>query len=209
MTRDSKNLTMFNHRLNLASNKSSRTTTREMARKLYMSYPTCVLADDPETEYSIRNRYAQLYQVPLAAIHIIGSAKTGFSLIKNKKFELGISDLDIAVVDIDLFKKFWEEAFELSKGFQANRFQDPLLDGEVVIGGGQKRFLEYLQKGIIAPDFLPAGSLRARLTNDSARVSKDYKHIFGKISAFFYASELFFQDKQQFAIQNHWDEVVR
>ena len=200
---------MFEHRKNLAENKSSRTSTREMARKLYMSYPTSVLADDPETEYSIRNRYAALYSVPLAAVHIIGSAKTGFSLIKKTSFQPKVSDLDIAIVDIRVFQVFWEEAYETSRGFEANLFQDPMKDGQVVVGGGKKRFLTYLQRCIISPDYLPPGNLRQRLISDSGRISENYKAKFGKISAFFYASELFFQNKQQDAIETHWSEVIR
>jgi hypothetical protein len=197
---------MFSHRKNLAENRTSRTTSREMARKLYLSYPTCVLAEDPETEYSIRNRFALLYNIPLASVQIIGSAKTGFSLIKNSEFQPQTSDLDVAIIDPRIFQQFWEDAYETSRGFEATRFQDPLKDGALLVGGGQKRFIAYLQRGIIAPDFLPSGNLRQRLIADSERISSNYRAYFGKISAFFYASEIFFQSKQQDAIETHWNE---
>jgi len=175
-----------------------------MARKLYLSYPTCALADDPETEYAIRNRFASLYNVPLTGVQVIGSAKTGFSLIKKSAFAASTSDLDVAVIDARLFHHFWEDAYETSRGFEANRFQDPLQGGEVIVGGGQRRFLTYLQRGIIAPDFLPPGHLRQRLIADAERISSNHKQQFAKVSAFFYASELFFQSKQQDAIEKHW-----
>lgn len=195
---------MFDHRKNLADNKQSRTSSREMARKLYLSYPTCALSEDPETEYTIRNRFASLYTVPLAAVQIIGSAKTGFSLVKKSAFVPKTSDLDVAIIDARLFQLFWEEAYEISRGFEANRFQDPLRDGLVIVGGGQRRFLDYLQRGIIAPEYLPPGNLRQKLIADSERISASNRQNFAKISAFFYASELFFQSKQQDAVEKHW-----
>lgn len=197
---------MFDHRKNLANNKQNRTSSREMARKLYLSYPTSVLIDDPETEYVIRNRFASLYTVPLAAVQIIGSAKTGFSLVKNSEFIPMTSDLDVAIIDAGLFQRFWEEAYETSRGFEANRFQDPQKDGQVVVGAGQRRFLTYLQRGIIAPAYLPPGNLRQKLIADSERISASYRKHFAKISAFFYASELFFQSKQEDAIEKHWQQ---
>lgn len=200
---------MFDHRKNLADNRSSRTSPREMARKLYLSYPTCVLAEDPETEYAIRNRFASLYNIPLAGIQIIGSAKTGFSLIKDTAFQPKTSDLDVAIIDARIFQQFWEDAYETSRGFEATRFQDPLKDGVRVVGGGRERFLAYLQRGIIAPEYLPPGHLRQRLIADGERVSATYRMHFAKISAYFYASELFFQSKQQDAIETHWNEDYR
>lgn len=197
---------MFDHRQNLKQNKQDRTSPREMARKLYLSYPTCALSDDPETEYAIRNRFATLYSVPLSGVQIIGSAKTGFSLIKKSAFTPKTSDLDVAIIDGRLFHQFWEDAYETSHGFEASRFQDPFHNGKNLIGEGQRRFLSYLQRGIIAPDYLPPGHLRQRLIADANRISSSHKLHFAKISAFIYASELFFQSKQLDAIEKHWQQ---
>jgi len=198
---------MFDHRQNLDKNRQDRTSSREMARKLYLSYPTCALSNDPETEYVIRNRFASLYKVPLSGIQIIGSAKTGFSLVKKSSFSPKTSDLDVAVIDGRLFHEFWEDAYETSRGFEENRFQDPIQHGKVIVGGGRSRFLSYLQRGIIAPDYLPPGHLRQRLIADADRISTHHKQQFAKISAFFYVSELFFQSKQQDAIEKHWQQT--
>jgi hypothetical protein len=177
-----------------------------MARKLYLSYPTNALSNDPEAEYAIRNRFASVYNVPLSAVQIIGSAKTGFSLIKKSIFNPKTSDLDVAIIDGRLFHQFWEDAYETSYGFEATRFQDPLHEGKILIGGGKTRFLSYLQRGIIAPNFLPSGHLRQRLIADADRISSNHKQQFKTISAFIYASELFFQRKQLEAIETHWQQ---
>jgi hypothetical protein len=198
---------MFDHRINLRDNKSKRTSPKEMARKLYLSFPTCNVATEPEVEYEIRNKYANSYDVPLSCVQLIGSGKTGFSLVKNTEFTPGRSDLDLAVIDQRLFARLWEEAHQASNGFEPNRFTDPVIDGQAIVGGAHRRFLDYLARGIIAPDFLPSGSLRQRLIGNADRISGQYRNYFKKTSAFFYASEYFFQLKQQDAILKHWENL--
>jgi hypothetical protein len=198
---------LWNYKKNLEDNKIRRTNSNEMARKLFLSYPTCAFLDDHEVEFSIRDRVRRLYGIPLSSVQVTGSAKTGFSLIKNTEFKKGASDLDLAIIDHPLFLKVWEEAHELSNGFDATKFQDSYKDGKHIVGSGQKRFLQYLQRGIISPDFLPTGEPRRRILSDFSRVTQDHQDSFSKISAFFYAGEYFFQSKQKEAIDKHWDSL--
>jgi len=199
---------VWDYKKNLEENRSRKTNSGEMARKLYLSYPTCAFNDDYEAEFSIRDRVRKLYQIPLSSVQVIGSAKTGFSLIKNTDFKKGASDLDLAIIDPTMFAKIWEEAHEMSRGFEATRFNDFREgNGQIVTGSGQKRFLQYLQRGIIAPDFLPQGELRRRILADFARVTQSHQDCFSKISAFFYAGEYFFQVKQREAVEMHWEAL--
>lgn len=199
---------MWDYKANLQKNRIEKTNSGEMARKLFLSYPTCVFIDDHEVEFSIRDRVRKLYQVPLSSVQVIGSAKTGFSLVKKTEFKKGASDLDLAIIDPTMFAKIWEEAHEMSRGFEATRFNDlPDASGQIVIGSGQKRFLQYIQRGIISPDYLPQGEPRRRIIADFARVTQTYQDSFSKISAFFYSSEYFFQVKQTEAINKHWEAL--
>lgn len=199
---------MWDYKNNLEENRSKKTNSGEMARKLFLSYPTCAFIDDHELEFSIRDRVRKLYQIPLSSVQVIGSAKTGFSLVKNTEFKKGVSDLDLAIIDHTMFAKIWEEAHEMSLGFEATRFNDfRTVAGEIVPGSGQKRFLQYLQRGIIAPDFLPQGEPRRKILADFARVTQSHEDSFSKISAFFYASEYFFQVKQKEAVDKHWEAL--
>lgn len=198
---------MFDYKQNLKDNKTQRVATREMARKLFLSYPTSVFLEKPEIEYQIRDRTARMYGVPISAIQVTGSAKAGFSLIKGKDFDPRHSDLDLAIIDTKLFATCWEEAHLISNGFSADKFNDPIDDkGATVVGGGRARFLKYVQRGIINPEFLPSGPLRARIISNATRISKDFLEHFGKVTTFFYASEFFFQTKQEEAIHTHWEK---
>lgn len=196
---------MFDYRRNLTENKTRSTSTGEMARKLYLSYPTCVFAEIPEVEYAVRDAASRLYSVPLTAIQVTGSAKTGFSLIKETDFDPMKSDLDLAVIDQRFFSFLWEESYIASNGFSADRFEDPLDEkGERALGAGRLRFLKYVQRGIISPYFMPASQLRAELLRDVARLGADHRKNFKKITVFFYASEFFFHSKQEDSINKHW-----
>lgn len=198
---------MFDYKKNLKENKERRSTSKEMARKLYLSYPTSAFVDKHEIEYEIRNRVRNLYQIPISSVQVIGSAKTGFSLIKKTDFKRGSSDLDLAVIDPTLFNRLWEESYEASNGFEANKFQDILIDGVTKVGSGKERFLDYLYRGIISPDFLPSGHYRAKIFQDFERITNGYKEDFKKISAFFYCNEFFLQEKLRDTIDKHWAQL--
>ena len=198
---------MLDYKENLKENKRRRSTSREMARKLYLSYPTSAFVDKHEVEYEIRNRVRNLYQIPISSVQVIGSAKTGFSLIKKTDFKRGESDLDLAVVDVSLFNRLWETSYEASNGFEANKFQDILINGVAKAGSGKERFLDYLYRGVISPDFLPAGTYRAKIFQDFARITDSYKDDFKKISAFFYCNEFFLQEKLKDTIDKHWAQI--
>lgn len=198
---------MFDYRNNLQENKEKHSSSKEMARKLYLSYPTSAFYDNHEVEYEIRNRVRRMYQIPISAVQVIGSAKTGFSLIKKTEFRKGVSDLDLALIDPTLFNRLWEEAYEASNGFHANKFQDMLINGSISVGSGRSRFLDYLNRGIIAPEFLPSGTYRAKIFSDFERVTQSYKSEFKKISPFFYCNEFFLQEKLKDTIDKHWAQV--
>ena len=198
---------MWDYKKNLAENKGKRTKSSEMARKLFLSYPTCAFFDDHEVEFAIRDRVRKIYNIPISSVQVTGSAKTGFSLIKKTDFKRGSSDLDLAIIDLRLFSTIWEEAHESSNGFEATRFVDIAKDGEIQIGSGQRRFLHYLHRGIISPEFLPSGDVRRRIIETFAKITKDHQDSFSKISAFFYSTEYFFQTKQKEAIDKHWESL--
>jgi hypothetical protein len=199
---------MWDYRKNLKENKERRSSLTEMARKLYLSYPTSAFIDQHEVEYEIRDRVRRLYNIPLSSVQVIGSAKTGFSLIKKTDFKRGESDLDLAIIDASLFNRMWEEAYEMSRGYEATRFQDARQDGgQIVVGSGRSSFLNYLQRGILVPDYLPSGAQRAKIFSDFERITETYKQDFKKVSAFFYCNEFFFQEKLKDTIGKHWSEI--
>src|ERR1041384_100371 len=81
----------------------------EIARKLYLCYPTRVFVDLEELEFEILNDISLHFGIPFNHVQVVGSAKTGFSYFQNKAFVPGESDLDIALIDLNLFTQYCEE----------------------------------------------------------------------------------------------------
>lgn len=183
--------------------KNNGVSAATMARKVFLSFPTHVFATDQDLEFELIDKIAQFFKVPFNGVQIVGSAKTGFSLIKNTAFDSIRSDLDIALVDRELFGKYWEIAFNRSDGFEIGAFR---LVGQSQGDAGErrKRFLKFLQKGVLSPDFFPQCVERAELESQFRDLSQGYSIHFAKISAFIYASETFFESKQKDAINHYW-----
>lgn len=183
--------------------KNSGVSATTMARKVFLSFPTHVFAKDQDLEFELIDKVARFFKVPFAGVQIVGSAKTGFSLIKNTDFDSIRSDLDIALIDRELFGKFWEIAFNRSDGFQLGAFQLVGQNKEDATAR-RKRFLKFLQRGILSPDFFPQCVERAELESQFRDLSQGYSMHFARISAYIYASETFFEAKQKDAVDHYW-----
>ena len=144
--------------------------------------------------------------VPISSIHIAGSAKTGFSLIKGTKFSPDSSDLDVAIVDEKYFMVLWSQCYLDSRGFEATRFSDKFNGNTRIPRSGKEIFEQYLCKGIISPKEMPSGPARAKILGDFERLSRSFKTHFNDISFYIYANETFFQEKQKTAIDYYWSE---
>lgn len=193
----------MNYRDALDVAKNNGVSAVTMARKVFLSFPTHAFADDQELEFELVDKVALFFKVPFTGVQIVGSAKTGFSLIKGTEFNATRSDLDIALVDRELFSKYWEIAFKRSSGFEVGPFQQVGQDQRNA-AERRKRFLQLLQKGIISPNFFPQCVERGELEAQFLDLSHGYSSHFSKISAFIYASETFFEAKQEDAINHYW-----
>ncbi len=101
----------------IKSSRDKKDPLLDISRKIYLSYKTEVFRDDEEIEFYIINSISKYFNVPFSSVQVCGSAKTGLSFHKEKKFITCESDLDIAVISLELFNKFAESANEISKGY--------------------------------------------------------------------------------------------
>ncbi len=191
----------YHKALNEAKEKSVPVET--VARMVYLSFPTHVFSSEPHLEFDLIDKIARFFKIPFSAVQIIGSAKTGFSLISKQEFSQGKSDLDIALVDRDLFSKYWEIAFVRSKAFEVGAFQTSGTEQKKALEN-KKRFLDFLHRGIINPALFPQCPERSELEEHFYKLSDGYSNYFSRISAFIYASESFLEAKQASAINHYW-----
>lgn len=79
-------------------------------------------------------------------VFLVGSAKLGFSIAPHKRFRPfnDESDLDLAIVSPELFKRVWHEVDEYRS-----------INGD---WSASRKFADYLSRGWLRPDKLPASS---------------------------------------------------
>ena len=172
----------------------------------YIAPDTCMGLTNVD-ERSLRARIAERFEIELASVIIVGSAKLGFTLTHKKAASEGDqdrppfspfsenSDVDVAIVSDHLFDSIWKRCFEFwhSSGYGRS-------DGYWPRG---KHFRDYVFRGWMRPDHLPSeGSFTYKsewfdffrlLTSE--RAAGDYK-----VTAGLYREAYFLKAYQQIAI---------
>lgn len=177
--------------------KNAKNTT-EIVRKIYLTYPTIAFEDNYDTQYEILNDISTFFRVPITAIQIAGSSKTGYSFHKQQAFQPGISDLDIAIIDSTVFLKYMELVFHITDGYRLGQ-HFPI---DTVKGGSSKdSYMQYIGKGIFAAEYMPQCPERAEWRSFFGELSKKHTKLFKSINARLYLSQKFFENKQRNAIE--------
>jgi hypothetical protein len=109
--------------------------------------------------YSFRKRIAENFEVYFDDVMISGSAKLGFSPQKGTLFDLD-SDIDVAIVSMDLFERIMESIRGYQMQLRENRKTVTQRELDMY-----HKFLEYGAMGWLRPDLLPT-SFRVRRMKD-------------------------------------------
>lgn len=109
-----------------------------------------IFNDNQDAYYEFRNRIAKQFNINFGDVFVVGSAKLGYSYHKGTDFTLD-SDIDVVIVNADLFAEFHkticEYQYKLDKGYRT-------ITKENI--ERYHKFLEYMAKGWMRPDKLPA-----------------------------------------------------
>ena len=167
-------------------------------RKVYLSYPTNALIGEEERQFLIFNEISEYFKIPIVNVQVVGSAKTGHSFHKNTPFTAKTSDLDIAIIDTNLFLLYTEWVFKTTKGF-TDRSGFPIIDGVSTYN----QYIQYVAKGIFRPDLMPSGNKRINWLKFFGNLSSQHKDLFKSINGGIYMSQLYFEYKQTSIINNH------
>lgn len=171
-----------------------------IARRIYFLSPTAAFEKDPDRELQIYLKVSEFFDIPFNSIQIVGSAKTGTSLVKNTPFSAENSDIDIAVVDQSLFMYYVERAFNISEGYVRNDlFPKNKADGKPTT----TYFKDCLAKGIFRPDLMPHCPERAEWMSFFSKLSSRHQEFCNGMSAAIYASSIFFEWKQKITIDKY------
>jgi len=180
----------MNHIESIEKSLKDKLSLNEIVRKVYLTYPTSALVDKEEKQYEILNEISQHFTIPINHIQVCGSSKVGQSFHKVSTFTPKISDLDIAIIDPNLFLKYSELVFSITKGFQdITKFTSSK-------GKSFESYTLYISKGIFRPDFMPTCPERVNWFKFFHTLSLKHNDYFKSINAGIYNSQLFFEYKQ-------------
>lgn len=123
----------------------------QLVRK-YLFHGIPFVFDSRESDYyDFRARIATRWDVRFHEVLILGSAKLGYSYYKKTLFSLD-SDIDVAIVSLDLFELFEKEISNVQYQIDKGMITMTAYEEEQYF-----KFLKYLVKGWMRPDLLPRG----------------------------------------------------
>lgn len=181
---------MYNTGIQLGIDNSVRNDV--IARKVYLSFPTYIFIGNEELEFELLNSISNFFKIPYTSVQVVGSSKTGFSYYKNKDFIKGESDLDIAIVDENLFIEYCEIILRETNGFKDISNFGRTKDGD----SNFDSYKTYITKGIFRPDLMPNCEARKKWFVFFNKLSSKYFELFSDINAGIYLSQKFFEYKQ-------------
>jgi len=118
-------------------------------RKIFFHGIPHVFKDRENEYFEFRNKIAKNFGISFHEVFIVGSAKLGFSYIKNKDFDYD-SDVDVVIVNEKLFDKYYDKIGDYQYLLDKNHRTVDLSELKEY-----SLFLRYLVKGWMRPDKLP------------------------------------------------------
>ena len=161
------------------------------ARRLFVEERCAALASERETEFEIKRRVSDLFEVAYTSVFFAGSAQLGFSVHKDQLFKRAESDLDVACVDVGLFQRAWMDAVSVTRAFT----------DLTPFSGHSPGDIEYfksalLRRGMIKVSAMPSSDLSRRWRSFEDELSRTHSSIFSRINFAIYMNEYAFCWKQ-------------
>lgn len=176
----------------LESLKDSKVTDEEIVEKYVQFGTPIIFKEDEHLYYSLKRDVANYFSASIDSVHVVGSSKLGFS-IAPQKFLVDMhddSDIDVAIIDSNLYDSLWEQLFEFNINLQVRNEREQR---------NYSKFLSYFFRGWLRPDLFPAKFNGTQAWFDFFR-SISYKQYDGrKINGAVYRNEYFFK---QYHISN-------
>ncbi|RVQ66948.1 hypothetical protein EKN06_08340 [Croceicoccus ponticola] len=163
----------------------------ERARRLFITERPASLSRDQDREFRIKTEISQQFSIPYTAVSFCGSAQIGFSVHKDQLFQPGVSDLDAACIDAQLFQRAWIDVIETTRAFtDLTPFGHRTTD-EINVFREQ-----IVKRGMIRVDAMPLSETKTAWSTFQGRVSRKHTDLFKRISLAIYLNEYAFCWKQ-------------
>ena len=124
-------------------------TNEELVERYIWFGIPAIFSDCEQKYYDLKKEISTQFPVKSKNnIIVVGSAKLGFSIAPRKRFRdiQDESDIDVAIIDEELFDSYWERLFEFNINVKSRSEKEE---------GLYQKFLEYFFKGWLRPDLFP------------------------------------------------------
>jgi len=157
--------------------------------RLYLSSPTYSFISEDDSTYMILNEISNNFSIPFKHIYVTGSAHIGFSLKTSTEFTSKSSDLDIAIVDSNLFEIILNKISDETMYFS----NKSVFKNEQMY----KSYISNIAKGLIHPRYFPFGKTKKTWDTFFYTLTMKHSEKYNKITACLFLSENSFKKKQK------------
>lgn len=168
-----------------------------LARQVFLLGPASTFKGWEAQSFELIQEIADFFSVGVRSVGFCGSGHLGFSPVKLRPFVEGKSDLDVAIVDSECFRRYHEIVLIETRQF-ALRHKFPTIydsrDGSTTSAFPSYR--SYAARGMIRPDLMPDCGQKIAWMDFFRGLSRRHRPRYGKISAAVYLSEVAFTLKQ-------------
>lgn len=166
----------------------------ERSKRIFIAKRAECFVDDEDREFQLKQEISSRFGVPYPSISFTGSAQIGFSIHKDALFEPGVSDLDVACIDAQLFQRAWIDVIQTTRAFTdlskfAQRADKVKLFKERIV-----------KRGMILVDEMPTSHLSNKWRSSQDQISRKHAGLFGRVSVAIYLNEYAFCWKQNSSI---------
>ncbi|KES12987.1 hypothetical protein SASC598P14_005750 [Snodgrassella alvi SCGC AB-598-P14] len=170
-----------------------------IAEKIFLIYPSYVFRNNEDLQYNIYKEISEKFKIPITSIQLCGSGKVGYSYYKLRPFDPLQSDLDIAIINSNLFNFYMENILSQSNDLELIYFSS---------SGTKKSYTKYISKGWLRPDFMPNITLKTDWFQFFGFLSNKYSNYFAKINAGIFLSESIFRNRQKLLIDKYRENKI-
>lgn len=170
--------------------------TKEIIDKYLLFGTPYIFRNDENKYYALQREIEEYFSVKRGNVHIVGSSKLGFSISPKKRYHdwNEESDIDIALIDYDLFLDYWKQIYKYDPKVscmtekEKNRYSS---------------FVEYFKRGWLRPDLFPK-RMGDELFSFLNKLHGKYQY---KVRVGIYADEFFFNEYNESNINGLKEEL--
>lgn len=167
----------------------------QRARRLFMQERAASLHGDQHREFQIKTKVSKFFDISYSSVSFCGSAQIGFSIHKNRLFVPGESDLDIAIIDTNLYQKAWIDIITTTRAFSDPTPFSPKTSTHIELFQSQ-----ILRRGMIRISAMPKSAIKQRWTQFEHEIGLEHTDLFKTITIAIYINEYAFCWKQDSSI---------